>query len=221
MKTKRGFLISFSGIDGSGKTALSKILVERLNNNGIKCKHVYGRLEPFIIKLLIWIGRKLFLKKQTVSKDYAKYSSAKKEVIKRHTFLVRVYLSILLLDYILQLLYKFRLPRMLGKNIVCDRYVYDTVITDLAVDMGLPDSKIRDLIEKLLCIASKPNVAFLLDLPEEIAFQRKGDTPSIEYLRERRCLYLAVGNEHNMIILDGTKKLEELVTLILKKLYKL
>ena len=203
-------LICFTGIDGSGKTTLSKILVEALNKNGVKCRYVYGRLEPFLLKPFISIGRRIFLKGKDMFENYTEYSNTKREEMKRNSFLSWAYWNILLFDYLLQLLFKIRLPYMLGKNIVCDRYVYDTVITDLSVDMSYSKSEIRNMIKRFFYIAPKPDLSFLIDLSEEIAFQRKDDTPSIEYLKERRKIYLEVGKEEGMMILDGSKNLNEI-----------
>lgn len=142
--------------------------------------------------------------------NYTQYSNTKRDAMKRNSFLVWIYKNILLFDYSIQLLFKVRLPLMLGKNIVCDRYVYDTVITDLSVDMNYSTSEIIDVIKRFFYIISRPDLVFLIDLPEEIAFQRKNDTPSIEYLREIRNIYVDVGKEEGMVILDGSKNLNEI-----------
>ena len=211
MKNSKVRLICFVGIDGSGKTTLAKDLVETMGQNGIRYKYVYGRLEPFILKPFIMVGRKIFLRGNDMFEDYTQYSNTKRDAMKRNSFLLWIYKNILLFDYSLQLIFKVRLPMMLGKNIVCDRYVHDTVITDLSVDMNLSSSEIQDLIERFFYIAPKPDFAFLIDLPEEIAFQRKDDTPSVEYLKERRQIYLDVGKEEErMMVLDGSKSLDEI-----------
>lgn len=213
---RNNFLICFTGIDGSGKTTLSKALVKMLNKNGIKCKYVYGRLEPFILKPFISIGRRIFLKGKNMLDDYREYSSMKREVMKKKPFLSWLCRNILLFDYSLQLLFKIRVPVMFGKNIICDRYIYDTVITDLSVDMGYSKSEIIKLIKLLFYIAPKPDLVFLIDVPERIAFQRKNDTPSIEYLKEIRGIYLEVGKDEGMVILDGSKSLHEIQKIVIE-----
>lgn len=55
-----------------------------------------------------------------------------------------------------------------------------------------------------------PDILFLIDLPEEIAHKRKDDVPSVDYLRDRRKMYLYIGNEYKMTILDGSMPLDEL-----------
>ena len=219
MKTN-GFLICFTGIDGAGKTTLSKELVESLNKEGVKCKYVYARLSPRILKPFILIGDLIFLRRKDISGNYFEYSNTKRKAIEKHSFLSRVYQQILLLDYVLQIFFKVKLPLTFGKNIVCDRYVYDTVITDLSVDMAYSKDRIIDLINNILRFFPKPDIAFLIDVPEEIAYQRKNDTPSIEYLKEKRERYLDVGKGYRMKILDGSKSLEELQCEIERRVFQ-
>lgn len=213
-------LICFTGMDGSGKTTLAKYLVEVMSQEGSQYKYVYGRLEPFILKTFIMMGRKIFLKGKDMFEDYREYSNTKRDAIKQHPFLFAFYKYLLLFDYSLQLLFRVRLPLMLGKNIICDRYVYDTVITDLSVDMNLSSSEIRKLIRRFFYLAPKPDLAFLIDLSEEIAFQRKNDTPSIEYLKERRMIYLDVEREEGMVVLDGSRSLDELKGIIQGEVFR-
>ena len=206
----RAFFICFTGIDGTGKTTLSKELAELLNEKGVKCKYVYARLNPFILKPFILLGGLVFLRGGEISENYFEYSNTKRRAIEKHSFLSWIYQQILLFDYILQIFFKIKLPLIFGKNIVCDRYVYDTVITDLSVDMNYQKDRVISLLNKLLHFFPEPNITFLIDVPEEIAYNRKDDTPSIKYLRERRDIYLDVGKEYGMVILNGSKSLKEL-----------
>lgn len=216
MKCK-SLLICFVGTDGTGKTTLSKELVELLNKKGVKCRYVYGRLSPFILKPFMLIGKCIFLRGKDAFGKYSEYSNTKRRAIEKHSFLSIVYQQILLFDFVLQILFKVKVPLIFGKNIVCDRYIYDTVITDLSVDMSYSKGKVISVLNTLLRFLPVPNITFLIDIPEEIAYQRKNDTPSIDYLTERRNIYLNIGKEHGMMILDGTKSLEELKDLIQKR----
>lgn len=204
---KKGFLVCFTGLDGTGKTTLSKKLTKFLQMKGIKCNYVYARLKPFISKPFIIIGELLFLRKKNIFENYIEYSNIKKRATKKYPFLSSIYQRILILDYILQIFIKIEIPLLLGRNIICDRYIYDTVITDLSVDMNYSTHKVLKILRKLLYLFSEPDIIFLIDIPEEIAFARKKDIPSITYLKDRRYAYLLIGNEFNMFILDGTKSL--------------
>ena len=219
MKTN-GFLICFTGMDGTGKTTLSKNLVKSLKERDIECKYVYARLTPIISKPFMWIGRSIFLHGKNMFENYSDYANTKRMAIEHNSFLSRIYQQILLFDYFFQVFFKVKIPLIFSKNIVCDRYVYDTVITDLSVDMNYSRDKVIDMLDNLLRFFPEPDRTFLIDVPEEIAYQRKNDTPSREYLRERRGIYLNVGNKYKMVILDGTKKLEELQCEIEKEVFQ-
>ncbi|HUU41342.1 MAG TPA: hypothetical protein VMW42_10390, partial [Desulfatiglandales bacterium] len=56
------------------------------------------------------------------------------------------------------------------------------------------------------------DLVFLIDLPEEIAFTRKNDIQSVEYLRERRHIYIEMADRYGFIKLDGQAKPETILT---------
>jgi dTMP kinase len=195
-------------MDGSGKTTLTKLLVEELKKRGFKCNYVYGRYKPLLSRPVFMLGKLLVLRRMD-KEDYEEYSRAKKDTVGSHLLWASIYQKILLFDYSLQLVAKILLPTMFRKIIICDRYVYDTVINDIprADDsIGYVDR----LIERCFYIAPKPDFVFLIDLPEEVAYKRKDDVPSIAYLKERRGIYLEIGAEYDMRILDGCKDLSVL-----------
>ena len=209
MKGKKRIFICFTGIDGSGKTTLAKFLTERMNRDGLECKYVNTRLTPFLLKPFIMIGHKLYLRGKDISNNYDEYSATKRKAI-RASPLSFIYEWLLLLDYSIQVMLKIKVPLMLGKNIVCDRYIYDTLATDLAVDFGYSNQKIERTLNRFLLLFPQPQLTFLVDVPEEVAYQRKDDIPSVHYLRERRKVYLNIGKACGMIVLDGSRSLTDL-----------
>lgn len=211
------FFICFTGLDGGGKTTQAMKLVESLKTKGIKCEYVYARLNPFILKPFMLMGEKIFLNKKNIYDDYINYSNTKKNAISKHSFLSQIYEKILLFDYFIQMCIKIKIPLLFGKSIVCDRYIFDTVVTDIYVDMQYSNEKLINLLNILFHLFPKPDMTFLIDIPEEIAFNRKDDTPSIEYLKERRDMYLHVGEIYNMIVLDGSLDRNKLQILIREK----
>lgn len=220
IKKSRGKIFCFCGIDGSGKTSLADYLVTTLKDEGVDCSYVYGRLEPFILKPFILAGRWAFLKEKDPLNNYSTRTSEKEKVIRKYRILFKIYLLILRIDYLLQILFKITIPFLLGKTLICDRYVFDTVVTDLAVDMKYSKEELRDSIDRWLHIVPFPHLIFLVDLPEDLAFNRKDDTPSIEYLRERRQLYKEISDDYNMTVLDGTLDLEKLKKMIKNRALK-
>ena len=203
------FFVCFVGIDGSGKTTLSRNLVKNLKEHGIASNYVWNRYTPILMKIPMLVANKFIFKKNELFTDYACYSNKKKKLF-RHSLLSAIYENLLMLDYIIQMMYKINIPLLRGNNIVCDRYLFDTIVSDLAVDLNYSESKIKSILDFYLIFSPKPNLIFLVDVPEDVAFRRKSDTPSIQYLKERRTICSTVGKLYNMIILDGTKTINEL-----------
>jgi dTMP kinase len=207
MEKKRRLLICFTGIDGSGKTTIAKRLTESLKEKDLPVVYVYGRLKLFLTKPLTFIGNKLFLRDYNITENYVGYSGKKKNLFSKHKFIQKIYLYIILIDYLLQLLIKIKIPLMSGKVIVCDRYIYDTIITDVAVDMNFSKKQVFSLHNKCFLLIPKPNVTFLVDVHEDVAYSRKNDVPDERYLKDRRSIYLQVARHYNnMTIIDGNNK---------------
>ncbi len=207
---KKGMFICFTGMDGAGKTTLAKFLTKYLREEGIKVIYIYGRYVPIVLSPFMLMGKLLFLHNKDFYGDYSEYSNTKKTASKKHPILAGLYQHLLLFDYFFQVLFKVKLPLLFGKNIICDRYIYDTIVTDLSVDFNYTEEDVKKSLSKTLSLFPTSDITFLVDLPEEIAYQRKDDVPSIEYLRDRRKMYLYMGKEYKMIILDGTMPLDKL-----------
>lgn len=216
---RKNFFICFTGIDGSGKTTLARMTVKMLLQQGIPCIYVYNRFTPFLSKPFTGLGRKLFMSKEDVFRDYTRHTQAKQWLLKSR-ILSFFYQFLILSDYYFQNLFKVKLPLTLGKNIVCDRYIYDTLITDLALSIGYSEQVIKNTLKKYFYFISKPDLVFLVDAPEEIAYQRKEDIPCIDYLKARRGFYSEVGKKEKMVILDGTLSIVKLGAQIRERLKK-
>lgn len=214
---KKIFFICFTGIDGSGKTTLAKMTVEILLHKGISCENVYNRFIPFLSKPFIGIGKKLFMARKDIYTNYEKNSQAKEELLK-NKMLSFFYQFFILGDYFFQILFKITLRLILGKNIVCDRYIYDTIITDLALSVGYSGQMITNILKKCFYFVPKPDLVFLVDAPAEIAYHRKNDIPSVDYLRARREIYLNIGKSEGMMILDGVRNIAELMSEVKTKI---
>lgn len=205
---RKTHFVCFTGIDGSGKSTLARLLILTLRQNGIESKYLYSRYRPLLSTPFLFLARHVFLRGESPTKDYDRYVTAR-ESASSSRIASLAYEYILLFDYIFQVLAKVQLSLMRGQNIVCDRYVYDTIINDM-LDSSYSADKVERLLERLFLILPKPDVAFLVDVPEEIAFNRKNDVPSIKFLTRRRPLFLSIAKSQNLIILDGSKDLKEL-----------
>jgi thymidylate kinase len=209
MNKMGGIIICFTGIDGSGKTTLAKKFVKYLRSRKIPAQYIYSRYRLTFTKPIVYLANRVFLRNYDIHADYSSYTDRKREVNSRYRALSKLYRSVLYGDYILQLLIKVRIPLLLNNTVVCDRFVYDTVLTDFAVDMDLSEKDIFQLIKQGFYVIPEPKLTFLIDVPEDVALRRKDDIPSIDYLTDRREKYRMLTKHYNIKVIDGDRPPED------------
>ena len=207
LKRKR-ILVCFTGIDGTGKTTHATKIVKRFKKMGIPCQYVWCNWVPRIsypFMALIYL----------ITGGYRRKDYHKSRILRR------IWNYIVIFDFIYLYLLKVKLPLLIGKNVVCDRYVYD-MIADLIYD-GLYSERASKILLKLV---PKPDLVFMLDVPEDISYLRKKDTKdainikdsddAIDYLRIHRNAYLKIAESLKIPVIDATEDFEELH----EKIYK-
>lgn len=199
------------GIDGSGKTTIAKEIDQRFKKNNINSIYAYGRVIPIISRLFMWLGRVLILKKEknAIFKDYDNYSHEKKKVFS-NKIIAKLFELMILGDHIIQINLKIRILLLLGKSVICDRYIHDTVITDISANLMYNSTQSNLLIKRILFMVPKPDLVFYIDIPEEIAYNRKDDVPHIQYLKERKKLYDDLEKSFEIYKIDGKKTIAEI-----------
>lgn len=193
------------GIDGSGKSTLSKMLVDNLVNRGVKCRYLW------------WLEAENSAIRRTLKvlfPDRTKGGLKSSEKIPEG-FLAYLYQGIVYVDYLRQLILHVSMPLRAGDTIICDRYIYDTPIA-FAAEFGYSESRLKRTIRLVRRLAPEPDAFFLIDVPPEIAFKRKADIPSAEALARPRSMYLDIAKDMNAIVIDGTKDLDSLSLLVLE-----
>lgn len=209
--------ICFTGIDGSGKSTNAKKLVKWLNKNNIPAQYIYNTFDPLLLKPAIII-KKLLTRNINDPSNYSEYSKSKRNLLK-NPFFSLFYSKTLILEYKIKTFIKITSQLKNKKQLVCDRYFYDLIVT-LALDLDLSDSDINHLINSLTKKMPIPNLNFLIVIPPESAYKRKSDIPSINFLNERQQLYLKISKKCNMVLLDGTKTKTEISNQIQKSVKK-
>jgi dTMP kinase len=196
---KRRVLACFTGIDGSGKTTVAKKLCESCATAGISCKY-------------LWCGWRGF--ESWLFKPFA--AQTKRAMTKRgnERGIASAHDKIPFFDYLTVLDYFIRVcPALVASSlrnriVIVDRYIYDVIL-------GLhgADSKSFRFVVWLLMWFPQPTVIFYIKVPPEIAFARKDDIPSLEFLSrsdEEKQKLLKEISVDQLIVLDGTRSVNEL-----------
>lgn len=203
----RPLLICFTGIDGTGKTTHALELARALNQDGIPGQYVRTFFNPLLLRPAYQLAKRLFIRGRDIHRDYNEYTRSTKHLF-RLSFLEVPFRYSYFAEYWLHIFPRVRWPLFRGRCAVLDRYAYDAVV-GLAADLGYPPQQAIRLLPRCWSFLPKPDIVFLMDLPEEVAFQRKTDTPSLAYLQARRRLYLDLAQSDGMVVLDSSRDFQE------------
>lgn len=199
---KKRILICFTGMDGTGKTSHATKITKRFKSMGIPCQYVWCNWDsrvsyPFMAFIYLLTG------------GYRRKDYHKSKILRR------IWNYIVIFDFLYIYLSKVKVPLLIGKNVVCDRYVYD-MIASLMYD-GLYSERGSKILLKLI---PKPDLIFMLDIPEDVSDSRKSDTKdavnikesdnAIDYLRIHRNAYLKIAESLNIPVIDATREFDEL-----------
>ena len=193
---RKSFLMCFTGIDGSGKTSHARSIIRFLGEKGFYCEYVWGAWIPFVSYAILGVTRVLGFWKESKEDAYTDpLEYAPRHVADRIGFLLGISF---LVDLQLRTLFKIRLPMLLGKSIVCDRYFYDTIME--LIRNGTCSLKFAYLFSKTL---PRPTITFLMDVPETLAVQRRGF--SFKESGSKRAVFSTLGKTFGLVIVDSSK----------------
>ncbi|MCK4235635.1 MAG: hypothetical protein KAX38_00855, partial [Candidatus Krumholzibacteria bacterium] len=121
-------LLVLSGLDGSGKSTQASLLTRRLLNAGYQVKTVWNRWEPMISAPLIRIAKRHLKTNEKVTADnYTDFTEAKQRRMKS-PWKRSLWQFMVWSEYGLQVNLRL-LPYFIRRTgLICDRYVYDTMI---------------------------------------------------------------------------------------------
>lgn len=176
---KLPFLITFSGIDGAGKTTQIELLASSLSQRGCRVLRL-----TFWDHVAVWSRMRAQVGQRTAD-SFAPDSSRPSFTPKNNKHIRTWYLSAARSGlYIFDL---FRLRGLLASDdvrnsdvVIFDRYIYDQVANIYSSSLAA-----RMYGHMLLNVTPAPNLAFLLDASPVAAFARKPEYP-IEFMQQNR-----------------------------------
>ena len=185
-------VISFMGVDGSGKSTLIKQIKKKFKN---KIKIKYLHLRPYIF---------LTDKRTVIKNPHIK----KKKVSKLFSF------SKLLIWLAIYNLFFFYNLKKKNQIIIFDRYVDDILIDPARYRFNLS----TNIIKKIIKFFPNPNLWIILKVKPSVAYNRKKEISLKE--TKRQCIkYLKFAKiKKNSIVINTNKNIKQSTTMIIKEI---
>jgi thymidylate kinase len=179
-------LVSFSGIDGAGKSTQIDALCRHLTNSGLRyCLLSFWDDVVVLPRFREHVSLRAFKGEKGVG-------SPEKPIARRDKNVTSWYLTAFRM--ILYALDALRLRSVASRTAQCgaDFVIFDRYLYDEFANLPFERSLVGLYVRMLLRIVPKPHVAVLLDADAEAATIRKPEYP-LEFVRQNREAYLQLG----------------------------
>jgi thymidylate kinase len=209
--SQKPMFICITGIDGVGKTTHVNLIIEHLRKKGIKCQYKWLRFHHLFSLPLLAFCRVAGYTRMSALGDSQKCSYHE---FYKSRFVSAVYPWILFFDTFLFITIKVYIPMFFETSIVCDRFVYDTLI-DLAV--ATKDHEIyKKPVGKLFLKLIPKNARFvMLDLDKSTIFSRRLELKDDLTFDERYALYQDFVNLFRIDVVDNDDNIASINKLII------
>lgn len=217
-------LVSVSGIDGGGKSTQIELLMRALSAGGFNPRYLWARggYTPLFNRL------KSFLRTAAPKKGLVPASghSLKRDQMFTRPIVRKLWITMAILDLAALYGVKVRWWVLRGRTIVCDRYLWDTLID---FELNFPGENVRGwlLWRALQFIAPLPEVQLLIMIPVTESLRRsdlKGEPfrDSRAVLEKRYARYLQLSERPGIRVIDGLRPREavanEIAGIVLRQL---
>lgn len=214
-------IICFTGIDGSGKTLQAQRLVAELNAAGRPACYVWTGGRAYLTRPLIWLAKRVLKAPQlgrsraaTAASSgpgdagYGSYLASTGRLFRRG-WLRALWQHVSLIEHSGEILFS-ALPHLLrGRIVVCDRYIYDSLI-GIAVLAGADQAGLAQMLRSAKRYpVPRPKLWFLVDLPAAVAFARRSDVVDVAFLERRVPLYREAARLLDAAVVDGSGSPDE------------
>jgi len=204
-------LVTFSGVDGCGKTTQAKALRSAFAVCHLRAQYVWNRGgSSRLISLFSRCGRDVA---SYVSTTLPTQSMEAKVQIRRQRFrsawMRWGWSWLTTVDLLFRYVGQVTLPLLLGRVVICDRYVYDT-LADWAAYFDETTIERRSAAKILCKLSPRPDMSYWLDVPPEIAQSRSADGLPKDFLVAQSAAYQRLAQLYGLQRLDTRHAWEEI-----------
>ena len=193
MSQNSSIIVSFMGVDGSGKSTLIQILKKKLRNKFKKIKYIH--LRPYLI----------LLDKNTVQSN--PHKSKKTWPILLNFFRILYWL-------IIYRFFFYFFANKSGQLIIFDRYAHDLMIDPIRYKFNLP----YRITKFILDLFPNPSLWVVLNAPIKVLEKRKKELPTKELKKQIRSYLSFTKQRKNSIVINTNNSIQSSLSLIIKKI---
>jgi thymidylate kinase len=205
-------LISFSGIDGAGKSTQIELLCARLLSSNFRVKHLAFWDDVAVLKgYRDTASHTLFGSERGIGAPGKPVERRDKNV--QSWYMTAMRFGLYFLDAISLSVVTARASREPADVIVFDRYAYDEL-----ANLSSRNFFVRLYVKFLLAIVPKPDVAYILDADPEQARERKPEYP-VDFLQVCRSSYTGLSKIGGLTLI-APGSVEEVANQILREFRK-
>ncbi len=192
---RQPLLVSFSGIDGAGKSTQIDSLHVRLSDAGLRVRRLEFWNDIAVLRQFREFSRSALFKGDTgVGAPGKPVDRRDKNVQTWYMHAFRFFLYFL--DAVWLNVVAIQTGRSNSDVVIYDRYLYDEL-----ANLPLHSRIARAYVRLLLKLVSRPDIAYLLDADPLQARDRKPEYP-IEFVRANRANYLALSKLCGMTVIN-------------------
>jgi len=203
-KKHPAFLVCFIGQDGTGKTTHAKYAWKELKqiSKKIRVGYVWSRGFGYSFQPFLLAAKRLLLDNESLRTSQDSYFSRRTRLLKKEP-MRSLWAHIMIMDHLLHLA-RVQLALSLGRIVICDRWIIDTLI-DVECELGKPLSEF--LKGRIECLAPKPQIAFIMDAQTSELIKRRPQV-DLDSLECKRNSYLEQSDRVGFQVINSNDTLE-------------
>src|ERR1700693_4036895 len=205
-------VVSFSGIDGAGKSTQIEALQSYLRELGLR-----SNLYTFWDNIVVFPGLREHMSFKAFKGDKG-VGSPDKPILRRDKNVTSSYITAIRLFLYLLDAYSLRVAVSGNYDAGVDVIIFDRYIYDELANLPLNNRLVLLYVRLLLGLIPEPDIAYIVDADAETAHIRKPEYP-VEFVRKNRDSYIALSHVvHGMTVLpprsmeETTAKIKESVS---------